>query len=110
MRQISFKMDENIVINLQRASWKWTAALLIERMIKNQENDPGFLKSPVFKAYQSEYTDAYMEFEMLKDSISKTVIPEYLRAHDLKWSIDYSACTITIDVMCDCEIPELEEK
>lgn len=82
---------------------------IIQRLIEAHANDSDalVLVSPAFKAYSSELSEFVAEYESAKQEIQDTFIPDYLNGHQFNWTLDFNTKQLIIDVLCDCEIPEL---
>lgn len=107
MKSMTFKLDETMVNNLQRAAVEMDSrSFLVERMMKNNAEDATFLNSPIFNAYHDKYAESFLEFELMKEQISDQVIPESCRKQDLKWVVDYATGIMTVNVDDSCVIPE----
>lgn len=68
------------------------------------------LTSPAFRAYSSELSEFTAEYETAKIELQKMHIPAYLAGHEIKWKLDFASREMEIEILCNCEIPELEEK
>lgn len=46
-------------------------------------------------------------FDEAKHVLETDYIPKYLQDHQLNWNLDYATCQLNVDILCDCDIPEL---
>ena len=46
-------------------------------------------------------------FDEAKHVLEADYIPKYLQDHQLNWNLDYATCQLNVDILCDCDIPEL---
>ena len=85
---------------------------IIQRLIEAHANDSdaAVLTSPAFKAYSAELYEFVAEYESAKQEIQNTFIPKYLDGHKFNWTLDFNTKQLIIDVLCSCEIPEIDDK
>lgn len=60
-----------------------------------------------YDAYSSELSEYVAEYESAKQELQKNFIPEYLNGHKFNWNLDFGAKQLTINILCNCDIPEL---
>lgn len=108
MKKIQINIPEDIVNKIQRNhSEVDSRMLLIDRLMDTHKDTPDFIDSPIFKRYHDEFVEFSTEFDMRKQELTKNYIPEYLLEHQINWSLDYDTCILNVEILCDCEIPEI---
>lgn len=82
---------------------------IIQRLIEAHANDSDatVLTSPAFKAYSTELSEFVAEYETAKQLFEEEYVPKYLEGHQYNWSLNFAAKQLQIDILCDCDIPEL---
>lgn len=58
----------------------------------------------------SKLAESEAEFELAKQAITETYVPDYLEGHQTEWNLDYATKVLTINILCDCDIPELDKE
>lgn len=112
MKTIIIDIPGEIVTPLERASFEInTRQAVIDRYLEKHMNDTdsSAIDSKPFNHFMSLLAKAEAEFELQKQEVSKQFIPEYLADHMVEWNLDYSTKEMTINILCDCDIPELED-
>lgn len=63
------------------------------------------VKTKAFRDYHEEYMEFDAEYQLIKNQIQETYIPEELRTkHELTWQLDFSTNLLIIDITCQCGI------
>lgn len=113
MKKVEIEIPQNIVDHLQRSAMEASSRQgVIDRYFEKHMNDGNSdaLDAAPFKHFMSLLAEAETEFEMMKEEVTKTYVPEYLQGHDVEWSLDYSTGIMEIVIKCDCTIPELDKE
>ena len=109
-RQLRVQIDPEKANYLERLNYELGFTKdVIQRMIEGHVGDPEFINSEAFKAYQRQGSELNAEYSLAANEIEKQYIPEYLRSHQVKWIIPAGSNEMVIDIMCDCEIEELNQ-
>lgn len=84
---------------------------IIQRLIEAHANDIDavVLTSPAFKAYSTELSEFVAEYESAKQEFQDEYVPKYLTSHQINWNLDFHSKQLKIDILCDCEISELDK-
>ena len=82
--------------------------LLLNRLMETHKDDASFIDSALFKKYHNEYIIMSTAFDEAKHVLEADYIPKYLQDHKINWNLDYATCQLNIEILCDCEIPELD--
>ena len=109
MRSIVITCPEELAVNLERLHFESsTLEKTIDRYLDRHTDDAdaSALESPIYKEYMRDLVLNQTEYELTKEKISQSVIPEYLKQHKIQWSLNFLTHELKIDVLCDCEIPE----
>jgi len=112
MKQITIIVPQEVTNELQRASMEATSRQgVIDRYLEKHmdDADSSAIEAKPFKHFMSLLAEAEAEFELAKEAITNTYVPDYLREHDVDWMLDYATNVLTITINCDCDIPELEK-
>lgn len=110
MRTLKIEISQELVNYIERLHFEVEQRKdIIQRIIEAHadDTDTKVLTSPAFKAYSAELSDFVAEYEIAKEELQDEYIPKYLEGHQLNWRLDFSNKMLVIDVMCDCEIAEL---
>lgn len=113
MRTLKIEIDQETVNYIERLHYEVEQRKdIIQRLIEAHANDAdaAVLTSPAFRAYSSELSEFTAEYETAKIELQKMHIPAYLAGHEIKWKLDFASREMEIEILCNCEIPELEEK
>lgn len=111
MRTIKIDINQELVNYIERLHYEVEQRKdIIQRLLEAHaaDTDTAVLTSPAFKAYSSELSEFVAEYENAKTELQERFIPKYLNGHQINWKLDFSNKQLIIDVMCDCEIPELQ--
>lgn len=111
MRQLMIELPQETVNEVQRAGLELNARQgVIDRYLEKHMNDENSeaIDSKPFKHFMSLLAESESEFELAKDAITREYIPDYLQSHNVEWELDYATRIMTINILCDCDIPELE--
>lgn len=108
MKKLKIDIAEDVVNKIQRIHSETEARmLLLNRLMETHKDDAGFIDSAVFKKYHDEYVTMSTTLDEAKHVLEADYIPRYLQGHKISWNLDYATCQLDIDVLCDCDIPEL---
>lgn len=110
MRTLKVNVNEETVNYIERLHYEVEQRKdIVQRLIEAHANDldAAVLTSPAFKAYSSELSEFVAEYETAKQILQDEYIPKYLKDHQINWNLDFQAKELQIDVLCDCDIPEL---
>lgn len=110
MKTITVEVPEEMVNELERCQYETNCRQsVIDRYLDKHANDANgkALETEVFKHFMSLLAEVEAEYEMAKEAISKTYVPEQLQGHQVNWNLDFQTNILTIDVLCDCEIEGL---
>ena len=110
MRTIKIDVNQETVNYIERLHYEVEQRKdIIQRLIESHANDAdaAVLTSPVFKAYSSELSEYVAEYESAKQELQKNFVPGYLNGHKFNWNLDFGAKQLTINILCNCDIPEL---
>lgn len=113
MRILKIEIDQETVNYIERLHYEVEQRKdIIQRLIEAHANDADatVLTSPAFRAYSSELSEFTAEYEAAKTELQKMYIPAYMEGHEIKWKLDFASRLMEIEILCNCEIPELEEK
>lgn len=113
MYTLKIELPQNIIDELQRTDLELNARRgVIDRYFEKHINDTdaSALDSVPFNHFMTLLAEAETKFELLKNALSESYVPDFLQEHEVEWNVDYSTRDMTITVKCDCFIPELEEK
>ena len=98
MRNLKIDIAEDTVSKIQRIHSETEARmLLLNRLMETHKDDASFIDSALFKKYHEEYVTMSTAFDEAK----------HLQDHQLNWNLDYATCQLNVDILCDCDIPEL---
>lgn len=108
MRNLKIDITEDTVSKIQRIHSETEARmLLLNRLMETHKDDASFIDSALFKKYHEEYVTMSTAFDEAKHVLETDYIPKYLQDHQLNWNLDYATCQLNVDILCDCDIPEL---
>ena len=108
MRNLKIDIAEDTVSKIQRIHSETEARmLLLNRLMETHKDDASFIDSALFKKYHEEYVTMSTTFDEAKHVLEADYIPKYLQDHQLNWNLDYATCQLNVDILCDCDIPEL---
>ena len=109
MRNLKIDIAEDTVSKIQRIHSETEARmLLLNRLMETHKDDAYFIDSALFKKYHNEYIIMSTAFDEAKHVLEADYIPKYLQDHKINWNLDYATCQLNIEILCDCEIPELD--
>lgn len=111
MKTIVIDIPEEVINETQRAGFEVDSRRgVIDRYLEKHMNDEdeSAINSKPFVHFMSLLAEAEAHFELAKSVIENDYVPEFLKGHDYEWFVDYSNCTMTVTVKCDCHIPELD--
>lgn len=112
MRNIKIEINQDTVNYIERLHYEVDQRKdIIQRLIESHANDEDatVLTSPAFKAYSSELSEFVAEYENAKAELQNKYIPIYLNGHQINWTLDFSNRILNIDIVCNCDIPEIDE-
>ena len=90
------RVSEEDIDRLQAAQYRFDAARnIMVTVIADMNID---ISNDRFKLLNQDYTDKYVLYEMLKNSVISDYISPNIRIIDLNWSIDYHSATLTVDL------------
>lgn len=90
------KVSEEDIDRLQAAQYKFDAARnIMVTAIADMDID---ISNDRFKLLNQDYTDKYVLYEVLKNSVIADYISPNIRITDLNWNIDYRTATLTVDL------------
>lgn len=110
MRTLKININQELVDYIERLHFEVEQRKdIIQRLIEAHANDfdEKVLVSPAFKAYSSELSEFVAEYELAKEELQNTYIPEYIRNHQINWKLDFANKELIVEILCDCDIPEL---
>lgn len=110
MRTIKIDVNHELVDYIQRLHFEVEQRKdIIQRLIEAHANDTDatVLTSSAFKAYSAELSDFVAEYELAKQELENKFVPQFLKEHQIRWNLDFANNQLSIDVLCNCEIPEL---
>lgn len=113
MRTVKIELPQEAVNEAQRTGLEMISRQgVIDRYFEKHMNDDdsSAIDSKPFQHFMSLLAEAEAEFELAKDAITEKFMPEYLKNHECEWNLDYNTRIMTIDIKCDCEIPELDKE
>lgn len=111
MKTITLPVSEKDVNEVQRAGFEVDGRRgVIDRYLEKHMNDSdeSAINSKPFNHFMSLLCEAEAHYELAKQQIETTYVPEVLKGHSYNWNLDFAAKEITINVLCDCEIEGLE--
>lgn len=111
MRTIKINVNSDTVNYIERLHFEVEQRKdIIQRLIEAHagDTDAAVLTSPAFNVYSAELSDFVAEYELAKHELEEKFIPDYLKGHQIQWQLDFANNQLKIDILCNCEIPELE--
>ena len=91
------RVSEEDIDKLQAAQCKFDAARnIMVTAIADMDID---ISNDRFRLLNQDYTDKYVLYEMLKNSVIYDYISPNIRITDLNWNIDYRTATLTVDLV-----------
>lgn len=111
MRTLKIEINQETVNYIERLHYEVEQRKdIIQRLIEAHANDSdaAVLTSPAFKAYSSELSEFVAQYETAKNALQEEYIPKYLNGHQINWQLMFATKQLVIDILCDCEIPELD--
>ena len=112
MKTYTVEVNQELVNYIERLSYEEASYKdVILTMLEAHQNDTdsSVIKSPVFRAYQEEYSRVKAEYEMAKKQITEEYIPDCLKDHRTEWNLDFTTNELTISVLCECGEKILED-
>ncbi len=107
MRKIIVSCPQDLALELEKNYYEITVLQqLIDRYIDNHPEIEDIFETKIGFNLLQRLTEKQTNYETLKNILTKNVIPEYLQNHSLNWSLDFLNNEVTINILCDCEIPE----
>lgn len=112
MRTFKLSTNNETVDLLQRLDFELAARKnVINALFEIHKDDPdsSVLESAPFKKYHKELVEAIAEWEFAKRQVPEKCLPAWLEGHQYNWTLDTITKEFQIDILCDCEIPELKD-
>ena len=69
----------------------------IAHMIDTNRDNPGFLESAAFTAYQKQYASALRDFEAAKQEVSMKYLKPANIEGNIRWSLDYGKGIMNVE-------------
>ena len=101
MMKVTYNVPEETVKILQKLDADVrTMSGVINNFVNTHINDvdTSAIDSPVFKAYQEKASDALIAYDMEKDKMFQSTVPEDVRAKAAEWSLDFFTGILTVQV------------
>ena len=110
MKTITIHVSEKDINEVQRAGFEVDGRRgVIDRYLEKHMNDAdeSALNSKPFNHFMSLLCEAEAHYELAKLQIEQTYVPEVVKNHTYNWNLNYGTGELTIDILCDCEIEDL---
>ena len=107
MKEYKIEVQKDIAEYMERLSYEISArADIVTMLLENHkyDNDASVLLSKAFKVYSEQLGELKAEFELVKNEFAETMIPKVFKGHEYEWSLDYKTRTLTIKLLCNCEV------
>lgn len=107
---VKFEVNEELVNYIQRLAYDVNSHRgVITKLIEDhaKDADASILISPVFTNYHDKLSSLEAEFEIAKETLENTVIPEKYR--NFPWNLNYSSRILTISVPAEFAEKKTEE-
>lgn len=112
MKTFRITVNNELVDYLQRLDFEMAARRnVINALFDIHKTDPdaSVLDSAPFKKYHKELVEATAEWEFAKKQVPEKCMPKWLNEHEYNWTLDTITKEFQIDILCDCDIPELAD-
>lgn len=110
MRTIKVNINKEKANYIERLNYELNITKdVIQRIIESHGDDPEILNGKAFKHYQKQAAELQAEYELASQEITKEYLPEYLKPHKCSWNLPNNSTELTISILCDCPIPEIDE-
>ncbi|MDO4313783.1 MAG: hypothetical protein Q4C52_11940 [Eubacteriales bacterium] len=111
LRKIKLPIPTDVTLEIQRLNYEMEARKnVLTRLIEANIDDPTFDEKPLFQTIHNRFVDANAKYDLAKEDFAARYLPKYLKDHRVRWSLDYATSELTIEVLCDCPIQELDQK
>ena len=101
MKEIKIQIPEEVVNGIQLKDFEAASMqTVITNMLESHslDADTRIIESPVFLGYQTRLVNVKKEFEQAKDKMILTYVEESLRKQVTNWNLDYSSCTLYLQL------------
>ena len=101
MKEIKIQIPEEVVNGIQLKDFEAVSMqAVITNMLESHslDADTRIIESPVFLGYQAKLVNVKKEFEQAKDKMILTYVEESLRKQVTNWNLDYSSCTLYLQL------------
>lgn len=107
MRTIIVKIDDNE--RIKGLHFLYASVENRQKVISDiLANPDSNINAELFQSYSKGLDDLYAQYDMEKQKITEDFIPDYLKGHELTWTVNFARNELKIDITCDCPIPEVD--
>ena len=107
MKEFKIEVNTDITEYMERLSYEISARQdIITMLLENHkyDKDVAVLESKAFKIYSEQLGELKAEFELVKNQFAEIIIPDVFKNHEYEWLLDYKTHTLTIKLLCNCEV------
>lgn len=110
-RKIKLMIPEEVTLKIQRLNYEMEARKnVLVRLIEANINDPAFDEKPLFQTMHDRFVEANAKYDLAREEFAANFLPGYLEGHQVSWTLDYATSELSIEILCNCPIPELGQK
>lgn len=99
-KKITINIDENFATMLEKAHYEYnTMKDNVSFLIEQHKDDASFIDSPLFEKYHDKEISKKIEYETLKDELTKRYIPDDIKAtNQYSWQMDFENRQLIVEV------------
>lgn len=110
MRKVFVKCPEEICDELERLTYELSMeGNVIDRYLDRHFSDTAALDAPIFKKYMESVAEKTTKYELMKEKITQEVLTD-LKDHEIEWNLNFLTEEIEVKILCDCEIPWIDNE
>lgn len=110
MRKVIVKIDRDKATELERTNFELNFVKdIVQRVIESHPNDLELINGGTLSVYNKKGSELQGQYSILAAEIEKEYTPKYLEGHKYTWIIPNGSDEMIFDILCNCDIPEIEE-
>ncbi len=104
------QVNQEVLTLLERLDYEVVSATNTITTLLEVSTDTDVLNSKMFRQYEKDYMQKFMEYDFAKQDVSKIVLAEYADKNvNVNWNLDFMTNTLTITAEEINEVPYLKQ-